>query len=232
MKPTLVSAFIYDEKHYQSLDFYIEQGNKLLSLDFNKVIFIDEKIYHHFKNYINEHNYLIKVREQDMYLYEFIDNLENNIIGNPDKDTNKFFAIMCNKTEWIKQAIEINHFNTDYYTWIDFGIFKIFNEHLTIENLNKNYDTIRIGSIWDINNSNFENLEKEICWYFAGGIFGGHKRHLLFFANAMKYETMQFIKQKNYLIWEVNLWYMVYKKYASIFSIYKCNHDISIINNY
>ena len=50
MKPTLVSAFIYDEKHYQNLDFYIKQGGKLLSLDFNKVIFIDEKIYHHFNN--------------------------------------------------------------------------------------------------------------------------------------------------------------------------------------
>ena len=72
MKPTLVSAFIYDEKHYQSLDFYIKQGSKLLSLDFNKVIFIDEKVYHHFENHVNENNYLIKVREQDMYLYEFI----------------------------------------------------------------------------------------------------------------------------------------------------------------
>jgi hypothetical protein len=232
MNPVLVSAFIYDEKHYQDLDFYISQGNKLLTLDFNKVIFIDERINHHFEKHINDRNIFIKVRESDLYLYEYIDKLENKTNGNPEKDTNKFFAIMCNKTEWVRQAIEMNHFNTEHYVWIDFGIFKIFDTNIMIQKLNNKYNAIRIGSIWDIGTEKNKNLEKEICWYFAGGIFGGHKQKLLFFADAMKHETLNFIKKNNYLIWEVNLWYIIYKKYGSLFSVYNCNHNISIINNY
>jgi hypothetical protein len=33
---------------------------------------------------------------------------------------------MSNKTEWIKQAIELNHFNTEQFVWIDLGIKHVF----------------------------------------------------------------------------------------------------------
>ena len=233
MNPILVTAFVYQSNHYQDLDFYIENGKKILQQDFNKVIFIDPKIKSYFTEFENQTNRFIEFSIKDIYLFDKIQTLRNGVHGNPNKDTNEFFSIMCNKTEFIRKAIDLQLFDCDYYFWIDFGIYKIFDSNICIERLNRKYEKIRIGSIWGLEHSQRNNnIFKNVSWYFAGGVFGGNKSALLTFADLMKEQTLSFIEQNGYLIWEVNLWYFIYNQNKELFMPYICDHNNSIVNNY
>jgi hypothetical protein len=152
---------------------------------------------------------------------------------------------MCNKTEWIRKAIEYNFYNTENYVWVDFGIRHVFKCNDTefiqkLENLHKKtYDGLRIGTIWDLN-MNIErigiDIYKQITWYFAGGVFGGDKEQLLIFADKTKKMCIKTIKERSSLMWEVNIWYLVFKDNHSErlvnFSFYNCDHNDTIIDNY
>ena len=48
----------------------------------------------------------------------------------------------------------------------------------------------------------------------------------------MKEQTLSFIEQNGYLIWEVNLWYFIYNQNKELFMPYVCDHNNSIVNNY
>ena len=232
MDSTIVTAFLYSEDHYQNLDFYIDNGKKLLNLDANKIVFIDERLVNRFAEYSTENNVFVPMNKESLYLYKHLPLLSSKVNGNPNKDTNMFFSIMCNKTEWMREAIHRNPFHTEYFVWLDFGISKILDDSFDISNLNKKYENVRIGSIWNPAFSHAADPYTEICWYFAGGVFGGHKDYLLLFADIMKMEVLSFIDKHQYLVWEVNFWYFIYAKHKNLFNLYFCNHDTSIINNY
>jgi hypothetical protein len=101
---------------------------------------------------------------------------------------------------------------------------------------NKMYNKIRVGKIWDIDqiykysedeftlkdpiilkkyNYPLEpgyiyNMYKTVTWAFAGTIIGGHKTNLLIFAEKMKDKCIEIIMTKNTLMWEVNIWHLIY----------------------
>jgi hypothetical protein len=146
---------------------------------------------------------------------------------------------MCHKTEWMKDAIESNFFMTDNFIWIDFGIKYVCEcddlEFIrNIQNIStKFYNKIRIGTIWDLNcNRYYDDIYNQIYWYFAGGVFGGNKDSLLIFSDKMKEKCIQIIKDKQCLMWEVNIWYLIYLENKELFKGYQCNHNITLINNY
>ena len=76
------------------------------------------------------------------------------------------------------------------------------------------------------------NIYKSIHWYFAGGVFGGDSKSLIKFANLVKEKCIETITLNNTIMWEVNIWWIIYKENTELFSIYKCDHDNSIIDNY
>lgn len=232
MKPILVTAFLYNKEHYQNIDFYKQYGVQLLEIKQNKIVFMDKNLIDIFLPYENGYTKILPTTERDMYLYSYLNILQHKIEGNINKDSNFFFSVMCNKTEWLRQAVELQLYEGDQYIWIDFGIFKIFNQDVQISNLEKCYEKVRIAHIWDLNINYSSNIMKEINWYFAGGVFGGNKNKLIQFADIMKQTTLDFIKENNYLVWEVNLWYMIYKRHKDLFDPYACDHNNSIVNNY
>jgi len=71
-----------------------------------------------------------------------------------------------------------------------------------------------------------------VAWFFAGSIVGGNSETLLKFADIMKEFCMNIIKEKNHIMWEVNIWYLIYKEYPEIFDFYPCDHNASILQNY
>jgi hypothetical protein len=146
--------------------------------------------------------------------------------------------MMCSKTEWLRQAISYDPFNTDHFIWVDFGIRHVFkcsdDEFITkINNMKyKIYDNIRIGHIWDLNYMTNRDIYKDILWYFAGGVFGGNKTNLILFANMMKEKCIDIMINQKTIMWEVNIWYILYNSNRNIFYPYKCDHNDSIIDNY
>ena len=48
----------------------------------------------------------------------------------------------------------------------------------------------------------------------------------------MKTKYIEIITTKNTIMWEVNIWYLIYKENNDLFDLYLSNHDDSIIDNY
>jgi hypothetical protein len=150
---------------------------------------------------------------------------------------------ICNKTEWIREAILLNHFKTKNFIWIDFnirqnltGVINGCSDEEFIEKINnlayKCYSSVRIGGIWN-NNYEFKiDIYRDKSWYFVGGIFGGNSNSLIKFADLMKTKCIDIITKKNTIMWEVNIWYLIYKENKNLFNTYGCNIDKKMIDNY
>jgi hypothetical protein len=238
---TIVSAFIYNLNSFKNINKYIEDGLNLLQINVQKIIFIEKDIYNNYlsnREFNNTH--FIFFEKKDNYLYNYINDLTNNFIvtDNPNKDTIDYLFFMNHKTEWMRLAIENNYFNSDQFIWLDFGIYHIFDNNIDLFNksiyslLNKKYDLVRIASIWkyDLMYNNY--IHKNICWFFAGGVFGGSKNSILKFADLMKNKCISYIQEYKNFVWEVNIWYLIYNDNKDIFDTYTADHDYSLIINY
>ena len=241
---TLVTGFLtnVNQKVDCNMDNFVNLGILLLKANIPKIVFVDEEMYKIIKTHENEYTRIILIKKTDYELYQYMNNdvLTNFSLNtdNPAKDTIEFMFTMCNKTEWIRQAIDLNYFNTEQFVWVDFGIRHVFRcddeKYINIlESLNdKKYENIRIGTIWDLQLMYNFNICKDITWYFAGGVFGGNKENLLHFANLMKEKSLHIISHEKTIMWEVNIWYLIYLENNNLFQTYHCGHDDTIILNY
>jgi len=240
-KTTIVSGFI-SINTYRSIEKYIEYGKILMNSKLPKIIFIDNEIYEkYYKNLIFANTQFILTNKSELYLYQYKDQITkfNINTNNPTKDTIDYICIICNKTEWMKQAIEMNTYNTEQFVWIDFGIYHIFSQmnidvfYEKLEKLySKSYENVRIASCWDINQIYMLDIYKDIAWYFAGGVFGGNKNKLKEFSDLMKQKCIELITDKHHIMWEVNIWYLIYLSNKKLFNSYMADHNSSIIDNY
>jgi hypothetical protein len=237
---TIISAFFSDINDNKSVDKYYELGKLLLLSDTPKIIFVDIVMYNMIEEYENENTKIIIVDKSFIYMYDYIDKLSNFNLNtnNINKDTIEYMFIMCSKTEWLRQAILYNPFKTDHFIWLDFGlrhVFKCSDDEfvMKINNMKyKVYDDIRIGHIWDLNINYSFNIYKDITWYFAGGVVGGGKDELLKFADKVKHQCIDIMTNQHTIMWEVNIWYIVYQYDIIKYNPYKCDHNDSIIDNY
>jgi hypothetical protein len=249
---TIVSAFICDinKSPDKTLEKYVKYGQQLMKINIPKVLFIDEALIDKLSAYINEYNTVIPCKLTDIYLYTYRDKLKNVKVNstNPTKDTIEYFMVQCNKTEWIRRAIELDTYKSNQYMWIDFGIYQFIDKlNCSDEEKFKKFSDslyqieyqkpslVRIPSIWniDVNNQcSRSRLKVDVTWYFAGSLFGGDKSSLIKFADLMKSECLRMINNESWLVWEVNIWYLVYLSCPELFKVYHANHDLSIFENY
>lgn len=241
---TIVSAFVsnINNRYIDTITQYYELGKPLLLSSVPKIIFVDKIMLDCIgDNYNKTNTFLVEIDKHDSYLYKFQHLLNKFQLNstNYSKDTIEFMFTMCNKTEWIRKAIEINYFNTDHFIWIDFGIrhvFKEFDNDIFTEKINslqfKLYNNVRIGSIWNIEYNYSIDIYKDVAWYFAGGVFGGNLSSLIKFADLMMLKCIQIMKEKNTIMWEVNIWYLIYLDNKDLFNIYNCDHNNTLIDNY
>ena len=247
---TIVSAFIANMNNNRNVNDYIKYGLKMLLTRIDKILFIDERIVVELQYLIpdeyKEYLHIIPTKFEECYLSAYIPEITKfNVCGNPEKDTLKYMIIINNKLDFVKKAIELNVFNSTQFIWVDFGIAHI-NKHLgdnefkeSIVNLKNNiYNKVRLGMMCE-NNPGIqhyyitqENVYTQILWIFAGGLFGGDVESLLQFDKLSKETCLQVIKEKENLMWEVNIWYMVYLKNNNLFSVYDGTHDMTLICNY
>lgn len=258
-KTTIVSAFVsnINQRLDISLTDYWKFGKLLLETTTPKIIFLDEFMFQYARdNYINTYGWewnectgknentrtrVYKIYINDSYLpsyTSYITHLPRT--DNPNKDTIDFMFVMCNKTEWIREAIAKNDFQTPNFIWVDFGIRHVFqcNEQEFIWKLDriqyKEYSRVRIASIWteEFMRQQDDKIFCSVCWFFAGGVFGGDAKKLLLFADKMKAKCIEIIKDKNMILWEVNIWYLIYKEAPELFLLYTADHNDTLLEYY
>ena len=225
---TIVSAFI-NINNYNNISIleYYEYGKKILCSHINKIIFLDENMYNLLKpeDFDNESTHIIKISKKDIYLYDYEKYLNKDIIitDNYSKDTLEYLIIMCYKTEFMRKAVEINHFNTTNFIWLDFGLKKVFkcsdfefiNKLNNIRYNNVFDNKIRIGNILPYEHYINYNFYRKICWFFPGGLFSGSENSIINFANLVKDKCIYLMSVYKLLVWEVNIWYLIYKEIRS-----------------
>ena len=245
---TIVSALLTNVNYYSNnnIEKYIINGKKLLELELKKIIFIEEHIFDlYFKDFKNDNTIFYFIKKKDLYFYEYINELINfnPITDNSEKDTIEYMFVQCNKTEWLRKAIELNPYNSDQFVWLDFGIYYIINNedffskyiHSMSEKI---YSNVRIASSgydgYYLNMyRNYDNIYKSINWFYMGTVFGGNKDKLILFANLMKNKCIDIMKNKKTICWEVNIWFIIYNEYPELFENYKCfEHGINLLKYY
>ena len=243
---TIVSAFMANINYRadRSYDTYLMLAKQLLRVAINKVIFIDQSVLHHFTEFANENTTIIPFLKEANYLYEYKDKLPEFKLNtkNPDKDSLEYMFTMCYKTEFVRKAIQLNNYNASQFIWLDLGIKHIMNiseEEFAKKVLRLQYLEyplhVRIASAaaWNPDYNYVEyNLYKDICWYFAGGIFGGNINSLLEFADLTKETILKIMNEKKTLMWEINVWKLIYNTEKLKFLWYPCGHDNFMIDNY
>ena len=244
---TIVSAFIDIGRRSRPISTYLKYGRLLLELEIPKIIFLEQKTIEQYGiSYLNmlPQTTIIPYNQNDLILNKLLhkNNVSNINLPNPPpsetKPSLKYLSIILNKTEWVKQAIELNTYNTSQFIWIDFGIYHTFNnpelyKKFVLNCQQKQYDKIRIASIWKLNQyiPSESQIKNNPLWFFAGGVFGGNKDKLLEFADKSK-SKIEEITKDNYIMWEVNLWYLVFKDNKDLFDCYPSNHNPTILSNY
>jgi hypothetical protein len=240
---TIVSCFIKDVNNikYRTTDNYLELGKLLIDSDIPKVIFMNQSLIDSIKYYNRENTIFIPFEKEDLFFYKYKNNITDFSLntGNLDKDTLDYMLLINNKTEFIQTAIKLNPFHTDQFIWVDFGLKYIMNfsddDYMKyISNLiHKSYENVRISSWLDPRiYNNGTDIYKNVEWYFAGGIFGGSSQKLLLFSDKCREKVKQVIQEKKSLMWEGNIWYLVFLENKELFDIYTCRFDNSMLINY
>ena len=242
---TIVTAFIgnINEREDRKIEHYLEYGNQLLNVYLPKIVFMDKETYNeHFLEKADSYplTKFIPIEKKDLYLFNYKDVAYNYeiVTGNPKKDTIEFMFVQCMKTEWIKQAIEMNIYNTEQFAWVDFGILhfikdvKALNEGLK-QMSTKNYDKVRIPCGKPPDFPYFSrNVYHQIIWMFIGSLFGGGKSALLHFAKIMKEKCIEILEEKHHLMWEINIWYLLFFENVNVFDRYISDHSPKILLKY
>jgi len=129
-----------------------------------------------------------------------------------DKDDREYMMLINSKIEFVKRAIDVNVWNSNYFCWIDFSI-KYF---IQDESLFKSY--IHQISVYELPLNHDTNIiipgcepKKEIVywhpwWRYSGTVFYGYKDDLVYFYDINCKYFKEFIEQKGLLTWEVTLW--------------------------
>jgi|LauGreDrversion2_3_1035106.scaffolds.fasta_scaffold44432_1 hypothetical protein len=241
---TIVTAFITDINNidFRSYDTYIEYGKKLLEIDVPSVCFLERHIYEqYFVSCLKDfpQTYFFMFEKTDNYLYQYIHEVTEYHLhtNNPKKDTIDYMFLQCHKTEFLRQVAQINPFQTTNFAWIDFGIFHMIKNdddlkrgilHLST----KSYSSIRIASCVDLNKVCVSDVYKNVVWYFAGSVIGGHRDALIEYAEIMKQKCISIIQEKHHIMWEINIWYLLYKDHIHLFEPYHADHNLSVLLYY
>jgi Bacterial protein of unknown function (HtrL_YibB) len=247
---TIVTAFIANANQRQdrSIDDYIAYGKKLMAAPIKKIIFFDRSLIEKIPDdCFNDNTMIIPINKYDNYLYQYKEKITEFHLNTTcsEKDTLEYMMTICNKTEYIRNAIEINPFQSSQFVWVDFGINHVFKEQSDEEFISiltrlreKEFENVRIANIWDpsLYDMIFNNFKtdpyKDVMWFFAGGVLGGNSTSLIKFADLTKQQCIKVIEERKTIMWEVNIWFQVYSENKELFSLYSCDHNPSIITNY
>ncbi len=231
---TIVSAHI-NIKRNDNVN-YFEHGKRFLLIDACKIVFMDRVNINIFNEYQNEKTIFIVFEKEDMLMWNIAGSTRLPSVRDKQKDTKENMMHLNTKTEWMRRAIEIDPFNTADFIWIDFGISHMIGDLDAVPKLITRMgrtktisDKIRIPQIW----THFDTgtLLDQISCFFIGCVFGGNKKTLIKF-NQLANDMFRKVVVMEYIIWEVNVWYLVYMQNKHMFDMYISDHDISMLQAY
>ena len=168
----------------------------------------------------------------------------------PPKDTFDFMCYSHTKTEFLKQATEINPFRTYFFAWVDYDIANMFHEK------KQTLDFLRMITLTPISNRSLPPTEHEpskkidpkhhvyipgcwsphmepdintIHWRFCGCFFVASIDAIQYLWSLYDTHYVEFLKTYDTMVWDINFlaWLEHHGHWKPIW--YKADHNDSII---
>ena len=177
--------------------------------------------------------------------------------GNPTKDTLEYMIVQCQKSEWMEIASQLHQnmrgvgsggSTANEYVWIDFGVFHMFQGKIDVFQTELYKMRARIhrrlvqsvgasrgvmfARCWDPSHVYQGDIYKDVNWLFAGSVFGGCANHIQQFALRVREKCLQVLREKNTLMWEINIWTLIYREFPELFAFYPSDHSEIIFLGY
>lgn len=242
---TVVTGFfnLHDSRNV-SYNTYLERGLILMNVDVNFIIFCDPGSYLDIWKMRRDANLLHKtlfivmnLREFSFYYYvpKIIMNREKIPVENPVKHTPDYFILTVSKFEMMEIAITKNPFNSNHFTWVDFGISRI-DKSLTVEDYRKsltllhdNFMAMFIHYRTEKDISDRRRFHTNVSTTFAAGCFSGKTEIMSFICSEIRKEFIDLIN-KGYGYAEETIMFEVYLKHRDMFNTYPGDY-YSVISN-
>jgi len=184
----------------------------------------------------------------DMYFEEVRSSITEFSVDtpHPNKDTIDYMFVQCYKTEWVAMAIALDlarvGASCGVYTWLDFGIRHMYRSDAEFDaevygirdrclalGPGGTGSKVLAAGCWNPQAVYYQDIYRQIHWIFAGSVFAGSASALLEFAHRTKAKCLSIIAEKRRLMWEVNVWYMVFLERRALFAFYHGDHNASIL---
>jgi hypothetical protein len=199
---------------------------------------------------------LVIFEKEDLYLWNYRHLASEFHVesSNMAKDSLDYFMVQIQKLEWMRIAICIDRsvlgsLSDKPYAWIDFGIAHVFGEgraDVFRQDMIEVYG--RVGSnglvrgrvrfascrewkpdnpvVWAL------NIYTHIKWVMAGGVFIGWAEDIERLAGVFYERCFRILLEKKTLMWEVNIFAILWNERRDLFELFPCNHNSSIIQTY
>lgn len=171
---------------------------------------------------------------KDLPHYDLVHKCVLPQISDTNKDTHKFITLMMAKIYFVKLAMDENIYSTNYFAWIDIGIFHMFtdvkNSSQYLGQLGrKEFDGefLAMPGCWN-KGLNIELIYDKPNWRFCGSFFLGSKNKLVEFYDLSNVGLIKFTE--NYKIaWETNFWTWLEVNYNWSPDWYLADHNDTIL---
>jgi hypothetical protein len=135
----------------------------------------------------------------------------------------------------------------DEYVWIDFGAFHMFRGsvdgfQLALYQLRNRIEkrvlregcskVIRMAGCWEPYRHSGGDIYRDINWTFAGSVFGGGAAAIREFGLRMREKCLMVLRERNSIMWEINVWVLIFLDVPALFSWYKSDHSPVLFDGY
>jgi len=190
----------------------------------------------------SDNTQIIVLSFEDFYCYKYINEFTRHLNIDPEKGIGHsvpLYMIWNEKSHFLKRAIELNPFSTDYFLWVDIGCFRVPNtEYLNWPNperivaLPKN--KVLLLSVVpftqeELSTSALENLPSFLYTNRIGAtIFGGDKAALLTW-HEKYYAMLEYFISVNWFIGKdqtiMNCVYLLNQDLCSLTDVVRSQYD-------
>ena len=246
---TFVTSFInVNNNEEKTIHWRIDKFMELVRSGIQLCVYIDSSLSERIKektlNFSNvKIMQMVLLKETKMYQFcQNIDILQLPFTNNIAKDTMDYLILINSKVEFMYDAINKNPWKSDFFAWIDFSIYHVFN-NIPLCNINlhqiqhyskkelKNDETFLLipGCLRRITKDETHFIIGQVYWRFCGGFFFGNKKSITKLYNHQIEYFPIFLTLYNTLVWEVNFWAWLemYTEWKPIW--YQADHNDSII---
>lgn len=221
---TIVTAYYEIEKSKHSKENYFNWIKNFMTINNYMVIFVNDeiqknKIYNLRLDYMDKTKIIILPFEE-LYCYQFMDYWNKDYERDIEKQLHNqnLYIIWNEKTAFMKKAMDLNPFNTEFYCWSDIGMVR---NDLILSYI-KTFPSSKMLNLIDKTKVYLLNLKtffKDINHYIGGGFIMCHKDMVDIWYDNYYSMLNEFMKKDLFAGKDQNIMNVIYDNFPKIIKL-------------